>query len=70
MKELYVEMIDNWSAMMRIEMGLKTVNHSRVVKIPLTDEQEILLQPRLVGTKEGNIPVFEEIRVISIQEDR
>ena len=66
-KYMYVEMIDNWQCFAGAEFGAKEVPTSRVVKLKLTDEQEINLKPLQVGTNMGK-PIYESIRFICFQE--
>lgn len=63
MKYLYVTMFNDglFSATQEIE--------HRVIRIPLTPEQEKMIEPRVTGSN-GRTPLTETLRPISIQDEK
>lgn len=65
---LYVEFVDSWGAYNDSMMGFSTNNRRRIKKIKLTEDQIKELKPKYVG-ESGNQKIYEQINVLSIQED-
>ena len=63
MKVLYVVMTDTWYMVCTNEPPRR-----RVVAVPLTPEQERLIEPKCVGKGSGE-EHFEEVAPVSIQEE-
>jgi len=67
---LYVEMIDMWESYQNcINLGEATPVHKRIVKVKLTEDQIKLLKPLQVGTGSYNAPMYEEYKLLCLQED-
>ena len=69
MKYLYVEMFDHWNAYHEIYMGSAATNCKRIIKVPLTNEQERMIEPAICGQDAGR-QHFEKINPICIQEEQ
>lgn len=69
MKSLYVEFVNSYKSYMdRVYLDVATPASSRVVRIPLTDEQIAQLEPQQTGMDNGR-PQYEDVRLICVQDD-